>query len=74
MPEDTDKINFGTYYYDIELIRGDKIHQTFVGKLIITEEVTFATALDGTTTTFTQQDNSATYSAITNEKIDSICV
>lgn len=33
-----------------------------------------ATALDGTTTTFTQQDNSTTYSAITNEKIDSICV
>lgn len=33
-----------------------------------------ATALDGTTTTFTQKDNSTTYSAITNEKIDSICV
>lgn len=33
-----------------------------------------ATALDGTTTTFTQQDNNTTYSAITNEKIDSICV
>lgn len=33
-----------------------------------------ATALDGTTTTFTQQDNSTTYSAITNAKIDSICV
>ena len=41
-PEDTDYIDFGTYYYDIELIRGDQIHQTFVGKLIITEEVTFA--------------------------------
>lgn len=33
-----------------------------------------ATALDGTTTTFTQQDNNTTYSAITNAKIDSICV
>lgn len=42
MPEDTDNIDYGTYYYDIELIRGDQIHQTFVGKLIITEEVTFA--------------------------------
>lgn len=42
MPEDTDDIDYGTYYYDIELIKGDKIHQTFVGKLIITEEVTFA--------------------------------
>lgn len=33
-----------------------------------------ATALDGTTTTFTQQDSNTTYSAITNAKIDSICV
>lgn len=33
-----------------------------------------ATALDGTTTTFTQQDNNTTYSAITNAKIDSICL
>lgn len=33
-----------------------------------------ATALDGTTFTFTQQDNNTTYSAITNAKIDSICV
>lgn len=33
-----------------------------------------AMALDGTTTTFTQQDNNTTYSAITNAKIDSICV
>ena len=41
-PEDTDFIDYGTYYYDIELIRGDEIHQTVVGKLIITEEVTFA--------------------------------
>lgn len=41
-PEDTDYLDYGTYYYDIELIRGDEIHQTFVGKLVITEEVTFA--------------------------------
>lgn len=33
-----------------------------------------ATALDGTTTTFTQQDSNTTYSAITNAQIDSICV
>lgn len=32
-----------------------------------------ATALDGTTFKFTQQDNNTTYSAITNAKIDSIC-
>lgn len=41
-PEDTDHLDYGTYYYDIELISGDLLHQTFVGKLIITEEVTFA--------------------------------
>ena len=41
-PEYTDYLDYGVYYYDIELIRGDEIHQTFVGKLIITEEVTFA--------------------------------
>ena len=33
-----------------------------------------ATALDGTKFTFTQQDSNTTYSAITNAKIDSICV
>ena len=33
-----------------------------------------ATALDGTTTTFTQQDSDTSYSAITNAQIDSICV
>ena len=43
-------------------------------KSIIRSGTTFtATALDGTTTTFTQQDNNTTYSAITNAKIDSIC-
>lgn len=33
-----------------------------------------ATTLDGTKFTFTQQDSNTTYSAITNTKIDSICV
>lgn len=33
-----------------------------------------ATALDGTTTTFTQQDSDTSCSAITNAQIDSICV
>lgn len=48
VPEDTDYIDYGTYLYDIELIRADTegkhadiIHSTFVGKLIITDEVTF---------------------------------
>ena len=33
-----------------------------------------ATALDGTTTTFTMQGGDTSYSAITNAQIDSICV
>ena len=33
-----------------------------------------AKALDGTTTTFTMQGGDTSYSAITNEQIDSICV
>ena len=40
-PEDTDYLEYGAYYYDIELIRGDALHQTFVGKLILPEEITF---------------------------------
>lgn len=40
-PEDTDYLDYGTYYYDVELIRGDLLRQTFVGNLVITEEVTF---------------------------------
>ena len=45
-PEDTDFIDYGTYYYDVELIRGDALHQTFVGNLVITPEVTFANDTD----------------------------
>lgn len=40
-PEDTDYLEYGTYYYDVELIRGDVLRQTFVGKLVLTEEITF---------------------------------
>lgn len=41
-PEDTDGLKFGSYVYDIELVRGDILKQTFVGNLVITKEVTHA--------------------------------
>lgn len=41
-PEDTDGLAFGGYVYDIELVRGKVLKQTFFGKLVITEEVTHA--------------------------------
>lgn len=42
LPEDTDKLQYGNYVFDIELVRGDEIKQTFVGDFILTPEVTFA--------------------------------
>lgn len=39
MPEDTDCIDYGTYYYDIELIKGDKIHQTKSGTSLVVQAV-----------------------------------
>lgn len=41
-PEDTDNLPYGTYVFDIELIKKNEIKTTFVGKFIITHEVTFA--------------------------------
>lgn len=41
-PEDTDLLAFGTYDFDIELYKQDEIKQTTTGKLIITQEVTYA--------------------------------
>lgn len=40
---DTDNLKIGTYVFDIELVFGDDIKQTTVGKLDITPEVTFVT-------------------------------
>lgn len=40
-PEDTDGLNYGTYPFDIELV-GAGYKQTIVGRLRLTDEVTFA--------------------------------
>lgn len=41
-PEDTDDLDYGTYVFDIELIKVGEIKQTFVGQFTLTSEVTFA--------------------------------
>lgn len=40
-PEDTDGLRYGTYPFDFELI-GPGFKQTTVGRLVLTDEVTFA--------------------------------
>ena len=46
MPEDTDRLSYGRYVFDIEVIKGDKSSPTFkttkVGEFIIDNESTFA--------------------------------
>ena len=42
MPEDTDCLEFGSYLFDIEIVKMPKIKQTFVGVLTLTKEVTDA--------------------------------
>lgn len=42
LPEDTDKLPFGEYDFDIELVKNGAIKQTTVGILTLTREVTFA--------------------------------
>lgn len=37
---DTDYLDFGVYVFDIELVYGDKIKQTIVGTLTLTNEAT----------------------------------
>ena len=41
-PKDTDRLPFGSYVFDIEVIRGDDIKQTFTGHLKLTEEATYS--------------------------------
>ena len=41
-PEDTNPLKYGTYAFDIELVKETSIKQTTVGELILTNEVTFA--------------------------------
>lgn len=42
MPEDTDNLDFGEYVFDIELVITGRLKKTFVGKLRLTDEVTYA--------------------------------
>lgn len=42
MPKDTDHLQVGKYVFDIELVCGNAIKQTFVGDFVLTNEVTFA--------------------------------
>lgn len=42
-PEDTNKLKYKEYVFDIELIIENSVKQTTLGKLMITDEVTFAT-------------------------------
>lgn len=42
-PEDTDGLNYGQYVFDIEVVsESAHIKQTFLGTLVLTQEVTFA--------------------------------
>lgn len=41
-PSDTNNLDYGKYVFDIELIYEDTLKTTFVGELILTNEVTFA--------------------------------
>lgn len=41
-PKDTDRLPFGDYIFDIEVVRGNDIKQTFIGHLKLTEEVTYS--------------------------------
>ena len=40
-PEDTDTLDYGEYYYDIELKTGTIVKTLAINKLILTDEVTF---------------------------------
>jgi hypothetical protein len=42
-PEDTNNLTFGTYDFDIELVKLPSIKRTFNGKLILDKESTYAT-------------------------------
>ena len=41
-PEDTNRMAFGEYIFDIELVKNGSIKKTFCGELILTDEVTHA--------------------------------
>ena len=39
-PEDTDNFEYGTYEFDIEVVKNNSVKKTFCGKLVVTKEVT----------------------------------
>lgn len=39
---DTDNLDYGTYYYDIEIITNNKVKTISIGTLSITSEITFS--------------------------------
>lgn len=41
-PDDTNSLAITNYVFDIEVVRGAEVKQTFIGTLKITNEVTFA--------------------------------
>ncbi len=41
-PEDTNRLQYGEYRFDIELCYADEIKQTTVGRFALMDEVTFA--------------------------------
>lgn len=41
-PEDTNDLDYGTYYYDIEVIIGTKVKTIAKGTINITSEITFS--------------------------------
>lgn len=41
-PEDTNSEDYGSYVFDIEVVKDDEIKQTTVGTFRITEEATYA--------------------------------
>ena len=40
-PNDTNKLDYGNYKFDIQLIYEDELKETFVGDFILTDEITF---------------------------------
>ena len=39
--DDTSDLSYGNYKFDIQLVYGNQLKETFVGDLVITDEITF---------------------------------
>jgi len=39
--DDTSGLSYGNYKFDIQLVYGNQLKETFVGDLVITDEITF---------------------------------